>query len=318
MARHLQILGLALVAALALSAFAASAASAEPFVLTSEVENTTLKGEQVGTTTIGGDGGKIKCEGGKLTGSMSNPAGAAVEVTLTPTYEKCTFAGLAGVEVQTNSCGYVLKTGEKEGSNYEAQLGVNCEKETDSITFTAKLSGVTKCIVHIGEQAGLGKVTISEEGSPTWLRAKINLTSVEYDQTAGTGLGACTKAENTTNGTYEGESTIKGYSGETQKKLIALPLTQTVDIKTNPVKVKGNGTTATFDIENLLNQQVQILAMIGPPGGAIKPMEKCKTIAKMGDTCNEEVECVKARGKDAVLGLVTSPVGGAMVKLEGC
>jgi hypothetical protein len=318
MARNLEILGLALVTALALSAFGASAASAEPFVLTSEIETTTLKGEQMGTTTIGGDGGKIKCEGGKLTGSMSNKAGAAVEVTLTPTYEKCVFAGLAATEVQTNSCGYVLKTAEKEGSNYEAQMGVNCEKETDSITFTAKLSGVTKCIVHVGEQAGLGKVTISEEGSPTGLRAKINLTTVEYDQTAGTGLGACTKAENTTNGTYEGESTIKGYSGETQKKLIAQPLPQTIDIKSNPIKFKGKNTTAAFNVENLLNQQVSILAMTGPVGGVLKSLEKCKTIAKMGDICKEEAECVNPEGKDGFLGLITSPPGGAIVKTEGC
>jgi hypothetical protein len=264
-------------------------------------------------------------QGADFDGTVSGEGEVWVEaeVALTPTYKECTGFGVP-LEVDTNSCAYVIVPDVIEGSNYEAKARVECEEAGDSITFIAKVLGVTKCTVHIGEQGGLKNVTIEDEGSPSEIHADIELTGIKYSQTAGTGLGACTKAENTTNGTYNGTATIAGTVGESSVSLQAKPLPQTINVKPNPMVFDGKvGTKVNVELINLTAQEVKIIGGALPdPAGSIKPEVKCKKLAKQGDpgsTCKENWECAKLTGVENLsVGLYTSPPGGALFTIQKC
>lgn len=313
MIRNLKTLAVALGVIFAMSAVAASAAPAEIFAFSSEAESTSLKGAQIGTSKMTVDAGTLSCEASSFTGEMPSEA---FDVVLTPTYSGCLFAGVP-VEIKTNGCVYVMTTATKEGSNYEVETGIECE-EGKSITATAKLFGVTKCTIDIGPQAGLKKITVTETGSPTELHTSIALSGIKYSQTAGTGLGACAKAEGTTNGTYEGTAVIEAFAGETQKKLEAEPLPQTIDLSKGTLQFTGKGTKVTFDIINLVNEAVTILAFIHKEH--VDPQDKCikKSLAKKGDKCTEELVCDAPVKQTRYFGITTGPPGGARAKVEGC
>ncbi len=314
MTHNLKTLGLALVAVVAMSAMAASAASAEMFVFTSAA-HTTLAGTQVGATKMTVDAGTASCETAKFSGAMTSDT--ALEVSLVPTYSECKFSGLTGTTIDMNSCEFVFGAVEKEGSNYEVENRIDCAKSTESIAITAKVAGVLKCTVDIGEQEGLKKITVSNEGSPTKLHTSIGLSGIKYSQTAGSGLGHCETLENTTNGTYEGVETIEGKNeGGTQVSVEALQIPQKIKIKSNPIKFTG--AKETFEVENLVNEAITIKFWIHP--GVLNPMQNCVKLAKKGDTCKEELECTAAvaTGLKLDLGVITQPLGGDAVKVEGC
>lgn len=315
MMRKLKTTGSALAAALVLSAMAAPSAMAELFAFGSAAEHTTLTGEQIGTTAMTVDAGALKCEIVELQGTMT--AEAAVEQALTPTFKNCTFAGFLNAEVLTHSCAFVLGVLTREGSSYEAEARVECAEANDSIQVVQKALGVTKCTVDIPEQEELGQVTLSEEGSPTKIRADISLTGIEYDQTAGSGFLACATAENTTNGTYEGSIAIKGSVGEAGVNLSLDQLPQKVKILKNPIKLKGKGSKETFEVENTVNEQLLLPIWIYPPGIVLKGT--CTKLVKMNDKCTEEIECNQLTGmKKFDFAVVSVPPGGDMVKVEGC
>lgn len=320
MTRNLKTLGLILVAALAMSAVAASGASAERFVFTAETEHSTLKGAQLEASTITVDGGSVSCEKVKYEETLAGEA--SLDVTMIPTFEGCTFSGIP-VEVDTNGCGYLFQAATKEGSNYEGKASIVCAEAEKSIVLTAKLFGTGKCTVHIGEQEGLENVTFVEEGSPAELRADIELSGIEYDQTAGTGLSACSGAENTGNGTYAGAVSVESFEGATQKKLQAKALKQTIDMSANPIKIGNNAKDkAKVTIENLLNEEVQLSFSVFTPRKTLASIDKCQSLKKKGDpgsTCEEEIECVTpSKIKQKEFGIITSPLGAAVVTVQGC
>jgi hypothetical protein len=315
MTRNLKTLGLSLMAVFAMSAVAASAASAEMFVFTSAAEETTLSGSQVGATQITVDAGSASCETAKFSGTMTSDT--VLEMSLIPTYSGCKFAGFTGTTIDMNSCEFVFGAVETEGSSYGVENRIDCAKSTESIAITARIAGVLKCTIHIGEQEGLKKISVSNEGSPKKLRASIGLTGIKYSQTEGVGAGKCANAENTTNGTYEGEEAIEGKNkGGTQVNLEALQIPQKIKIKSNPIKFTG--AKETFEVENLVNEAITIKFWIHP--GVLNPMQKCVKLAKKNDTCTEEIECTAAvaTGLKLDLGVITQPLGGDAAKVEGC
>ncbi len=321
--RRLRLLTMALMAALALSATAAASASAEPYVFTSEAEDTVLKGEQVGTSKMGVSAGTVSCEHGTLSGTESSALSAAIELPLTASYEKCTAFGVLSAEVKMNSCEYLIGAGEKEGESYEAEASIYCAEPGDAITATAKLAGVTKCTVRIGPQDGLHGITVEKEGSPSEIRAKLHLTEIEYDQVAGTGLGACSTAENTKNGTYESTVTIDGRKGESLVNLTPDPIPEYIEFDPKSFKFTGLNSVVKFKIKNITAAKLSIIGVIAP-SKFIAPQKKCwgKDIAKKGDagdSCEEEIKCVKLSNlKIDVAALATSPLGGTKAVAEGC
>ncbi len=315
MKRALPAFGLALLAALALSGLTAPLASAEFFIFTSEAEKTTLAGEQVGVNVLKTDAGSLECESATFKGEMSQEG--AVELVLTPEYKGCKFVGMTA-EVVPHSCHLVFRVVARESGVNRADAVVDCEEAGDKITIVSKLSGVTKCTVDIGEQEGLSQVNFTNEGTPQKARATISLSGIQYDQTPGTGLGACSKAEKTGTGTYQGIAAIKSLAGETQVNLNLEPIPQTIKIDNNPVVIGGKvGDKATFEVESVAGEAVTVVSMLHQANIG-RPKIGCGKLAKKGDKCQEEIECVGLRGKVQKIALITAPPGGDMVGVKTC
>jgi hypothetical protein len=208
MIRNLKFLGLALVAALAMSSALANMASAD--VLTSELAfKTTIDGKQGGTDVFKVHGGEVKCATVTYTGSFTTGASSA---EVTPTYDNCTFAGLAAT-IDMNECKYRISiTG---GTSTAGSVDIVCIG-TNEITVTAPKVGTKKCIVHVAGQADLTNATVTNVGTSTTkeLTLDINITNINYSQTAGMAeTGNCKAAEDTTGGTYTGDATFTGSIG---------------------------------------------------------------------------------------------------------
>jgi hypothetical protein len=208
MIHNLKFLGMALVAALAMSSALAAVASAD--VMTSEsAAATTISGQQEGTNVMKVDGGEVKCTTVTYTGSFTSPASSA---SVTPTYSGCTFVGLT-TTVDMNGCTY--KGNLTAGASTSGTVDIVCTG-TNEITITAPSVGTKKCILHIPAQTGLSTVTGTNIGAGTTREgtADINITNIKYSQTAGTAeTGNCATADNTTNGTYTGTATFTGSVG---------------------------------------------------------------------------------------------------------
>ena len=197
-------LGLALVAALAISAMVASLASADEFQ--SESEGITLVGAQEKHLEGGIEkndqfttsGGVLQCTTVSYSGSQSSKKASSLSVK--PAYSGCTFAGLSA-EVQTNGCEFVY-TFVEATTNGEEQLKCPAGEE---VTFYDGPASTRRCVIHIGAQkiGGIEGVIFANLGSgPTLeVRISVNAGKVKYAQTAGTGTGACSTVDLGENGT---------------------------------------------------------------------------------------------------------------------
>lgn len=218
MIRNLKVLGLALVAVFAMSAVAASMASADTFKSETGL-SVTLTGKQSGTGDVfTTTAGTVKCKQVNYTGTS---ASGVTTVTATPNYpakflntevvppkeeQNCTGFGFPA-EIATNGCTYLFHL---NATTADGTLDVVCP-EGKEITVTAAAAGTTKCIVHVAAQKGLGTVTYKNIGATTTREVEIaaNISKLSYKHTAGTGLGACTSGAAAT-GTYVGNATVTG------------------------------------------------------------------------------------------------------------
>ncbi len=142
---NLKTLGLALVAAFALSAVAVSAASAD-FITTND-GTTVLTAEATETQVIkNAEGVEFKCTSVAFDGSISGTT--AETVTVEPTYSGCTIVlpgvGTESLFIDTNGCHYMFTT------NTETHIVCPTGKK---IVWTAELvKGVKSKCIEIGEQ----------------------------------------------------------------------------------------------------------------------------------------------------------------------
>ena len=228
MIRNFKALGLALVAAFAMSAVAASAASAEsPFHFGSTVDHTVLSGTQVSEDVFTVHGGTVKCSSATYTGTINSSTTKTTEVTITPAYGGCRFAGIAeSATIDMNSCDYLFTAKTTDaGPVYTGEVHIKCTTPGDTITVTVVIGGVTKCIVHIPEQSLTG-ITYSNAGAPSHIHVNVNIAGIHYSQTEGTGGGKCETKDNTTTGTYVGTATLKGF--DTENHQVGISVTKTV------------------------------------------------------------------------------------------
>jgi hypothetical protein len=203
MMRNLKVLGLALVAMFALSAAAASMASADD--LTAEKYPVTLTGDQDNQTDIfTTTAGTVSC---KKVGYVGTIAGATTEATATPTYSECTALGFPGT-IHMNGCTYKFKIGASGSTTSTVDIVCPAGQE---ITVTSIAAGTTKCVIHVPAQTGLTHVNWTNvAGPPKDVTADIEITNLKYTHTAlGTGLGACTGGS-ASNGKYVGKATVTG------------------------------------------------------------------------------------------------------------
>ena len=206
MIRNLKFLGLALVAAIAMTSVTASVASAD--VITAEATSTTLTGAQEGTDVLRVHAGEAKCNTVKYSGSLT--AVSSPSFTLTPTFTGCIFVGLSST-INMNGCSFKFNINPAAG-NTTVTIDLVCAAGHE-MTVTAPSSGTPKCIVHIPAQTGLGPASFVNVGSMTTreITGSLSITNLKYSQTSGTAMtGNCATADSTTDGTYTGKALVTG------------------------------------------------------------------------------------------------------------
>lgn len=226
MTRNLKVLGLALVAMFAMSAVVASAASADLFHSEVPGATVTVSGEEAQVFTYE-EGAEVSCETirgeGVLINGFVDEDGSETgpEVTFAPEYDDCVVPGVGDATVDFNGCHYLFTEPNNE------TLGaahVECEG-TNTITIEVFLGddpGTPLCDFHIGTQTDLkGHVkytNIAGNGSTT---REVTLTptisGIDATKTNTNLFGFLCGAASSTNGTYDGDVTVKGEEGVVQK-----------------------------------------------------------------------------------------------------
>ena len=215
MTRNLKALGLALIAAFAMSAVAASAASAvnHHFTGTSgEALTTESIGEQVFESTTGEEKG-YKCKK-VVTEKGTVPAGTVTSVPTTPKYEECSTFGPPGVaNVKQEGCEFVFTgnttTGNPTGGEH-ANVDIVCPAGKSIIIQATglKLNCSTVYPQEIKHAVRYENETTAGNGK-THVRIKATAHGI-LSKT----IGVCAEAPEThTNGSYTGEVTVSAPSG---------------------------------------------------------------------------------------------------------
>jgi hypothetical protein len=199
MIRNLKAFGLALIAVFALSAVAASGASATDHTFTSTSGNklTDLTGEtEEGVKPVlSAAGVEVICEKGTYAGTVEgNSVG---EVTVHPVYDgPCEIPGISEkVDVNTDGCDYRL-TGETNEAG-DAKVYVECTEGHD-ITIHDTTFGI---VMHIGAQGPLTGAHYTNLNTNTKVDNE-NPAEVTVDATVEGITTTCTDAEGTTKGGF--------------------------------------------------------------------------------------------------------------------
>jgi hypothetical protein len=187
--------------ALALIAFVgASSASAAAFEIpgAGSESSTTWNGVRTGKAHVlqlGAGEETFSCENVSFSGQMKGES--TTELTVSPELGNCTWFGKYPVVWAMNGCKFRLNTG-------PGTLDiVGCEK---AMTFTTP-----GCAVEIGNQNGIGSVTFKSsevEGLKT-VTAAASLSGITYTRTQASACGGSSKIGTFSNGTYNGEWTVK-------------------------------------------------------------------------------------------------------------
>ena len=234
MTRYLKVLGLALVASLALSAIAASAASGASALFTANVaagETAKIHGEQSVET---GDIDKVasislQCMTVTFTGAAITQGPSSTYVKVTPTYDNChaivPVIGTKTVTVTVNSCTYTFNATKNTNSAaapaptpgvataFSADVHITCNAG-DGIEIhiynTAAASDAGKtvfCTYKIDPQTVANQIQLTNEpGLPTDILAHIH-ENVSTTVIAG-GSGGSLCGSGTVNTVYEGTDTL--------------------------------------------------------------------------------------------------------------
>jgi hypothetical protein len=222
MIRNLKALGLALVAVFALSAMAASSASADTFSAAAEPAFLTgsqgLEKEDEFVVT----NGITRCSVVKYDGQQATSP--TTSVTLTPTYETCKSLGLSAV-VDTNGCDYLFTINDTTHLDTTGTIHIDCPTGQE-ITVTVA-PPTAKCIIHVPEQTVPVTYANAANGD---IKATVDYNGLTYSETKGTGLGACATGLNPSGGhllhggVYKGEGAVEGFSDAEHKTPTALSL----------------------------------------------------------------------------------------------
>jgi len=223
MIRNLKVLGLALMAVLALGAVAASAASAK---FDSEAASTTVSGQQETEFEhkFKVEAGETECKTAKFhsmsaqtnTGPVSGKAVAggftSETLTIEPTYSGCKNDLLGDMTVKMNDCDYRFTAGEgiEAGTRVKGEVKIVCHAGGKIEVF--KTSGVNPCKITVGEQEVKGITYHNKEtGANRDVTVEAGVSGLAYTQDGIFCPGNGGKAEKAfANGTYNGNVTVKG------------------------------------------------------------------------------------------------------------
>lgn len=206
MARNLKALGLALVAVFAMSAVAASAASADKFTTDTgaPVELTAeAKSEQVFTTE---GGNKVECSEVQVDEATVNSGDTSV--TVKPTYNKeantCTNEFTGASQVTTEGCHYTFH-GETD-ANGHAKVDIVCPEGSPGIVIHNGLS----CDITVAPQNGLVGVHYSNVANTTPeedIVLNATVSGISYTATSACAFVGVFSGE----AEYTGEVTVTGW-----------------------------------------------------------------------------------------------------------
>jgi len=190
--RSVKMFGLTLLAAFAMSAVAASAASAAEFFHEAEgTARVTAHNEGVHKFTAGLIG-TIECKKATFTGTEYVPSPQKT-VTVLPAYSECTFLGVSNVAVKMNECTYTFNQPTGTGP-FTGTVTVNCPAGK-KIEFEA-----TGCKIEVGGQGPLSSVTYTNQSTtPKSVKVAASVSKITY-----TASGTCTVLGTKTDGTYSG------------------------------------------------------------------------------------------------------------------
>ena len=204
--RNAKLLGTALLAILALSAVAATMASADEFH--SEKELTTLTAKQEsgvgGVNILKTTAGSAECKTATFHATVNKKT--TTTITATPIYKECTCIGIV-CTVNMNECDYLLHiTPANVQTQGSADLVCPGVKE---VTLES-----AKCIIHIKPQTDLTTITYTNSGVPGGntreITLDLNITNIAYSHTkVGEGIGSCTSGTGTT-GSLTGKVEVTG------------------------------------------------------------------------------------------------------------
>jgi len=155
------------------------------------------------TTTAG----TVKCKKASYAGTTSVNATEATQ-TVTPTYSECTAFGFVGATIDVNECEYQFGVSGKDASNNPiGGVTIVCPKVKKYIEVTT--TGV--CDVKVFQQTRPGITYTNIAGMPKHVHVHVAITGLHYEQT-GTSPFNCIGGNGTkTNGTYNGQATVKAF-----------------------------------------------------------------------------------------------------------
>jgi hypothetical protein len=195
--RKIKILGLTLVAIFALTAVAASAASAHE--VTAGAYEANVSGEQTTTNTLSNGVREVTCANATFTGALT---AAAPSITFVPVYTNCTGNASTTATIDMNGCDYIVTPTAASGIANNASVTVNCTG-TNEITITIWATGKAHteaklCTLGVPHQTVLAKYTNTANGIDLVFAAN----TLTVKRLEGTAVN-CGK-ESTTAGTYTG------------------------------------------------------------------------------------------------------------------
>jgi hypothetical protein len=205
MTRNLKVLGLCVVAVLAMSVMVASAAQAKPLIR-AERYTATVSGTQTGENVLSNGVRSVSCKEASLSGLLTE---ASSTITISPSYSICTGNANTTATVDTTGCDYTLHTeGVTGASTGNGKVTITCEGPGIIIDIwaTGKSHSETKlCRLVVPSQ---GPTAIGEyhnretAGGLRYVELTLSSSTLIVKRTEGTALN-CGAAEKT-NATYAG------------------------------------------------------------------------------------------------------------------
>jgi hypothetical protein len=226
MIRNLKVLGLALVAAFAMSAMAAASAQA--------VGHFTSDGPVIlkGTDEAGGENyfeypgvGKVQCPGSSYVGERNGGGfieNSPIVSTITPAYHNETCVGPNGTQKATitmNGCDYLVELGETtEGvkDEFGATVEIVCpaNKVIEIHVYVGTTEAAQACLVKVGAQGGITGLDVANELAGEETLDTLTITG-KTTNIKGSKSGAC--GTDSKNLTYKATITVEGLNKAEEK-----------------------------------------------------------------------------------------------------
>lgn len=216
--KHIKILGLLAVAAMAVAAFVGTtAASAEiPGAFTTNKTNKKIETIKVTEHTFTITGSNVNCN--KISFAGFSPATeTSREATATPKYEECTAFGFANATVDTEGCHYTFTdtTTGNPASTSETHASVHLSTCTKGgATITVNIPFIAKCKVFIPNQEIKDAVHYENKTTGTMTTVQVNATAKTIEAKVQESTGSCPLTVAThTNASYTGSQLVEVVEG---------------------------------------------------------------------------------------------------------